>query len=142
MKGVRLVFLSIKHTGYLAWKSELINSLIFWCTLVLKNGWVIRTASKSFAVYAATPTEKQEWMAHIQRCVSDLLKKSGKKAVEQHAALWVPDAEANTCKGCQAAFTFVNRRHHCRNDGGVYCGSTSSSFSSQYPVYYIIIGFD
>lgn len=84
---------------------------------MLKNGWVIRTASKSFAVYAATITEKQEWMAHIQRCVSELLKKSGKKAVEQHAALWVPDAEATTCKGCQSAFTFVNRRHHCRNDG-------------------------
>jgi len=92
----------------------------------LKNGWVLKTARKSFAVYAATPTEKQEWMAHIQRCVSDLLKKSGKKAVETHAALWVPDAEATACQGCQGAFTFVNRRHHCRNDGGVYCGNCCS----------------
>lgn len=40
------------------------------------NGWLIRTASKSFAVYAATSTEKQEWMAHINKCIEDLLRKS------------------------------------------------------------------
>lgn len=42
----------------------------------LRNGWLIRTASKSFAVYAATSTEKQEWMAHINKCIEDLLRKS------------------------------------------------------------------
>jgi len=77
---------------------------------VLKNGWVVKTAGKSFAVYAATPTEKAEWMAHIQRCVSDLLKKSGKKAVETHAAVWVPDSDAPTCQICRTAFTLLNRR--------------------------------
>lgn len=41
-----------------------------------RNGWLIRTTSKSFAVYAATSTEKQEWMAHINKCVEDLLRKS------------------------------------------------------------------
>lgn len=41
-----------------------------------RNGWLIRTASKSFAVYAATGTEKQEWMAHINKCIEDLLRKS------------------------------------------------------------------
>lgn len=41
-----------------------------------RNGWLIRTASKSFAVYAATSTEKQEWMAHINKCIEDLLRKS------------------------------------------------------------------
>jgi len=41
-----------------------------------RNGWLIRTASKSFAVYAATSTEKQEWMAHINKCIVDLLRKS------------------------------------------------------------------
>jgi hypothetical protein len=92
---------------------------------ILRNGWVVRTASKSFAVYAATPTEKAEWMAHIQRCVTDLLKKSGKKAVETHAALWVPDAEASNCQSCQTSFTFVNRRHHCRKCGSVVCGACS-----------------
>lgn len=55
-----------------------------------KNGWVIRTATKSFAVYAATNSEKQEWMAHINKCVEDLLRKSGKKPNSTHAAVWVP----------------------------------------------------
>lgn len=41
-----------------------------------RNGWLIRTATKSFAVYAATSTEKQEWMAHINKCIEDLLRKS------------------------------------------------------------------
>jgi len=77
---------------------------------VLKNGWVVRTASKSFAVYAATPSEKLEWMAHIERCVSDLLSKTGKKAVENHAAVWVPDSDAPKCQACSNLFTFVNRR--------------------------------
>lgn len=72
---------------------------------------MIRTSSKSFAVYAATSTEKQEWMAHINKCVEDLLRKSGKKAVEVHAAVWVPDSEANVCMHCKKTqFTVINRR--------------------------------
>ena len=34
-----------------------------------KNGWLICTQGKSFAVYAATATEKQEWMAHIDKVI-------------------------------------------------------------------------
>ena len=119
-----------------------------------RNGWVIRTATKSFAVYAATSTEKQEWMAHINKCIEDLLRKSklkysflqlewiilqnssmaqsqyvwvlmslhfnrfcfvvclgGKKAVEEHAAVWVPDSEASICMHCKKSqFTVLNRR--------------------------------
>ena len=36
-----------------------------------KNGWLICTQGKSFAVYAATATEKQEWMAHIDKVKSN-----------------------------------------------------------------------
>ena len=45
-------------------------------TAAYRNGWLICTASKSFAVYATTATEKSEWMAHINKCVEDLLRKS------------------------------------------------------------------
>lgn len=93
----------------------------------LRNGWLIRTASKSFAVYAATSTEKQEWMAHINKCIEDLLRKSGKKAVAEHAAVWVPDAEAAVCMHCKKSqFTVLNRRHHCRKCGAVVCGPCSN----------------
>lgn len=53
---------------------EMLNNIIV--IVELRNGWLIRTASKSFAVYAATSTEKQEWMAHINKCIGDLLRKS------------------------------------------------------------------
>lgn len=42
----------------------------------LSNGWQIISPSKSFVVFAATATEKTEWMAHINKCVQDLLNKS------------------------------------------------------------------
>ncbi|EDW86223.1 uncharacterized protein Dwil_GK16096 [Drosophila willistoni] len=92
-----------------------------------RNGWYIRTTTKSFVVYAATSTEKQEWMAHINKCVEDLLRKSGKKPVENHAAVWVPDSDASICMHCKKTqFTFVQRRHHCRNCGAVVCAGCST----------------
>ena len=42
----------------------------------LRNGWKIISPSKSFVVYAATSTEKSQWMSHIRKCVNDLLLKS------------------------------------------------------------------
>lgn len=57
-------------------KLHLINIKIWLKFLEYRNGWLIRTTTKSFAVYAATSTEKQEWMAHINKCIEDLLRKS------------------------------------------------------------------
>ncbi|RDX81946.1 Hepatocyte growth factor-regulated tyrosine kinase substrate, partial [Mucuna pruriens] len=34
---------------------------------------------------------------------------------------WVVDA--SHCQGCSAQFTFINRKHHCRRCGGIFCGS-------------------
>ncbi|KAB0372905.1 hypothetical protein FD755_015658 [Muntiacus reevesi] len=79
----------------------------------LRNGWLIKTPTKSFAVYAATATEKSEWMNHINKCVADLLSKGGKTPSNEHAAVW------------KAKFTPVNRRHHCRRYGFVVCGLCS-----------------
>lgn len=94
---------------------------------ILKNGWLIRTPTKSFAVYAATAIEKSEWMAHINKCVDDLLKKTGKKPSVEHAAVWIPDAEASICMHCRKTqFNVISRRHHCRKCGAVVCGACSS----------------
>jgi len=96
----------------------------------LRNGWLIKTPTKSFAVYAATSTEKREWMVHIQRCVDDLLAKSGKTPPKQgsSAPVWVPDSEAGTCMHCKRIqFTILNRRHHCRKCGLVVCNNCSSN---------------
>jgi len=92
-----------------------------------KNGWLICSRGKSFAVYAATATEKQEWMAHIKKCIDDLIRKSGKKPADSHAAPWVPDNETKLCMHCKTVeFTFINRRHHCRKCGMVVCNDCSN----------------
>jgi hypothetical protein len=41
-----------------------------------KYGWQIISPKKSFSVYAASSTEKAEWMAHINKCITDLLASS------------------------------------------------------------------
>ncbi|CAC5405983.1 Lateral signaling target protein 2 homolog,Lateral signaling target protein 2 [Mytilus coruscus] len=40
---------------------------------------------------------------------------------------WVPDEQAISCTSCQAIFTFVRRRHHCRNCGKIFCGQCSNN---------------
>jgi len=41
-------------------------------------------------------------------------------------AEWVPDASAKGCYCCNANFTFMRRRHHCRACGQVVCSSCST----------------
>lgn len=41
-------------------------------------------------------------------------------------ARWVPDATAKDCYCCEATFTFIRRRHHCRACGQVVCSSCSN----------------
>ena len=36
---------------------------------------------------------------------------------------WRPDDSTQSCAACTGAFTFFNRRHHCRVCGDIFCGS-------------------
>jgi len=40
--------------------------------------------------------------------------------------VWVLDNAVVACSKCNVAFTFFNRRHHCRRCGQIYCGTCSS----------------
>ncbi|ESO91553.1 hypothetical protein LOTGIDRAFT_233364 [Lottia gigantea] len=95
---------------------------------LLRNGWKIISPSKSFAVFAATNTEKKEWMAHIRKCVSDLLIKKGTtQSSDNDSPVWVPDDDATTCMHCKASeFSVLKRKHHCRKCGIVACNSCTS----------------
>lgn len=50
----------------------------------------------------------------------------GEECVER-APVWIPDNVAPRCMACQAGFTVVRRRHHCRNCGKVFCGRCSGN---------------
>ncbi|XP_067854053.1 pleckstrin homology domain-containing family F member 1 isoform X2 [Heptranchias perlo] len=92
----------------------------------LKNRWMIKTSRKSFIVCAATPTEKEDWMKHINNCVKQLLEKTGRTPCTEHAAFWIPDKMTEICMRCtQRKFNAVIRRHHCRKCGFVVCHSCS-----------------
>lgn len=41
--------------------------------------------------------------------------------------VWLPDDQSLVCMSCHATFTFVKRRHHCRNCGKIFCGHCSSN---------------
>ncbi|KAK2149448.1 hypothetical protein LSH36_452g01014 [Paralvinella palmiformis] len=40
---------------------------------------------------------------------------------------WVPDDQSPCCTSCKVPFTFVRRRHHCRNCGKIFCSRCSSN---------------
>lgn len=44
----------------------------------LRNGWLIISPTKTFAVYAQTAMEKQEWMTHMNRCIEEERRKAGR----------------------------------------------------------------
>eukprot|EP00744_Colponema_vietnamica_P014309 GILI01020032.1.p1 GENE.GILI01020032.1~~GILI01020032.1.p1 ORF type:complete len:517 (+),score=109.31 GILI01020032.1:115-1665(+) len=46
--------------------------------------------------------------------------------LQKREANWVPDQEAPECFNCSSSFTLVNRRHHCRKCGRVFCRQCSS----------------
>ncbi|TDH68825.1 hypothetical protein CCR75_006665 [Bremia lactucae] len=45
----------------------------------------------------------------------------------RHDVAWVPDSLAEKCYSCQASFSLVLRRHHCRRCGNVFCDACSSA---------------
>ena len=39
----------------------------------------------------------------------------------------MPDSTRKTCTICDSAFTFINRKHHCRRCGNLVCDSCSTA---------------
>lgn len=37
--------------------------------------------------------------------------------------VWIPDEYVDNCSACKIEFNFINRRHHCRFCGKIYCSS-------------------
>uniref|UniRef100_A0A8C9QJM1 Pleckstrin homology and FYVE domain containing 1 n=1 Tax=Spermophilus dauricus TaxID=99837 RepID=A0A8C9QJM1_SPEDA len=82
-------------------------------TLQAKNRWMIKTAKKSFVVSAASTTERQEWISHIEECVRRQLLATGRQPP--------PEEVRHNTEG----FSALPRRHHCRKCGFVVCAECS-----------------
>ncbi|KAG9510367.1 Pleckstrin-likey domain-containing family F member 2, partial [Fragariocoptes setiger] len=94
----------------------------------MKNGWLIKTPSKSFAVYSSTLTEKHEWMDHIRKCIEYRVAHTGRRpSLSSYAPTWIPDTEVSTCMICKKTqFGVITRKHHCRKCGRIVCNTCSS----------------
>jgi hypothetical protein len=42
--------------------------------------------------------------------------------------VWVPDEAVRACTKCGKRFNFIDRRHHCRNCGQIFCSTCSNNF--------------
>ncbi|KAG7352080.1 thermosome subunit [Nitzschia inconspicua] len=58
---------------------------------------------------------------------NSLTKSLSSPAVIEDVA-WMPDQLCKTCYSCDAPFSFLRRRHHCRICGQVFCNSCSGYF--------------
>ena len=46
----------------------------------------------------------------------------------QYTELWTDDNSVNSCHNCRNDFTFLNRRHHCRLCGKIFCNICCNYF--------------
>lgn len=41
---------------------------------------------------------------------------------------WTPDSSVNKCYDCKIEFSIINRKHHCRNCGKIFCSKCSDNW--------------
>ncbi|CAL8087127.1 unnamed protein product [Calicophoron daubneyi] len=83
--------------------------------------------------------EKSRWWDAIQQAISQERGRNGSvislsaQTNQSHipssgetATEWVKDEQSTMCAECHCEFTILNRRHHCRACGKVFCGSCSA----------------
>ena len=82
-------------------------------------GWLVRHSQKSFSVFAATPAEREQWVAAIRRAATAARNRQpGRVAGPGPAALLLPADTVHTCMHCnQAQFSALNRKYHCKQVG-------------------------
>jgi len=93
----------------------------------------LKSDKKSFTVLADTNKLRGEWIEKIQEVQNQLKEKTKTLAPVKRESLaastapvWIPDHECKTCAICDLKWTTFNRRHHCRQCGGVVCNNCSN----------------
>jgi hypothetical protein len=70
--------------------------------------------------------EKKEWMDIISETIKNYKKDNQGDEHNVIAPIWKPDINSSHCEICQAVFTLIFRRHHCRNCGKLVCDNCSA----------------
>lgn len=85
------------------------------------NAVDVRQQKKSFRVNCQSLTDKKSILEGFERMKQ--FNKVTQEALEMRgfAPVWIPDDLAPNCMNCNAKFTFINRRHHCRYCGDCIC---------------------
>eukprot|EP01105_Mastigella_eilhardi_P000020 TRINITY_DN1003_c0_g2_i1.p1 TRINITY_DN1003_c0_g2~~TRINITY_DN1003_c0_g2_i1.p1 ORF type:complete len:1350 (+),score=306.79 TRINITY_DN1003_c0_g2_i1:364-4050(+) len=104
-------------------------------TGLVKNGFSIGSAQKSFIMFAETHEEKVNWLLDIIKCLNEfrshrksfavVLKQGDLEEANFQAPLWQVDHQVAACNLCRGEFSLITRRHHCRLCGLVVCGQCS-----------------
>jgi hypothetical protein len=93
------------------------------------NGFFIMTPQKSFAVYANSAREKNEWITRLTEYINSAQPDVNKHVVigqsEYLAPLFIPFAKVSNCMVCKHKFNVLFRKHHCKKCGHVVCDECS-----------------
>lgn len=86
------------------------------------NCIIVETPKKSFILEFVTKEIADEWKKDISDSIQDVIEERGIDiSTINYAPVWIPDKLADKCMKCNAPFTLVNRRHHCRGCGKIMC---------------------
>jgi hypothetical protein len=94
-------------------------------------GFLLETRAKSMVLFTSSVAESDVWVGAIRdqvqhlESVARLRSADGQVKAAPRAAVWVPDFESPTCALCEINFSFLNRRHHCRQCGKIVCANCS-----------------
>ncbi|MES1915328.1 MAG: hypothetical protein MHM6MM_007297 [Cercozoa sp. M6MM] len=98
-----------------------------------QNSFTIISASKSFVVYTETRGERDEWLNALHSVVRERRGTQRQRgnlpgSRDSHLApVWQSDHSSKNCTLCNAKFSLVFRRHHCRMCGALVCNDCSKS---------------
>lgn len=82
---------------------------------------IIQATEKSFYICTNSPGERDTWSRDFENAAAKL-KPSTALSV---APIWRPDDQSGLCSRCDAQFSLLLRRHHCRNCGNIVCDNCS-----------------
>ena len=109
--------MKLRSVPQLIVKVKLNTLLLHYCPLMVSfdienpYSWLISSPKKSFVVRANSDRERQEWLAHLDRCVYHC-RNTNQSQSNAVAAHWVPDDRSDTCMHCRATkFSAYNRKH-------------------------------